>query len=265
LVTGACFSARELYSNTEEVNLTARNPLLLNGIDDVATRPDLAERSIVLHLPSIPAERRRMEAEIWRDLYECRPQILAGLFTAASEALNRRGTTKLKKPPRMADFAHFVSSGELALKIPEGGFLRAYDEAQEAMNAVGLEGYPAMELLINVLKHENFEHRFAGTASALLDCLTKSAGENYALFKHPLWPKSAQILSNQIKRAAPLLRKRGVHYNQSRTGGERTWTIWMDEEKAREMPSPASSPSLCYQTNDDNDARDDVTQGWPYK
>jgi hypothetical protein len=42
---------RQLYTDDAEVLFEAARPMLLNGIEDVIGRPDLADRTIVLTLP----------------------------------------------------------------------------------------------------------------------------------------------------------------------------------------------------------------------
>jgi hypothetical protein len=72
LSTGGGFSARELYTDAEEVLFDATRPMLLNGITDVATRPDLLDRALTVALPPIPEEKRRPEAVLWREFEKAR-------------------------------------------------------------------------------------------------------------------------------------------------------------------------------------------------
>jgi hypothetical protein len=58
LSTGGGHSARELYTDLEEISLAVKRPVILNGIEDVATRPDLAERCLQIELETIPEEKR---------------------------------------------------------------------------------------------------------------------------------------------------------------------------------------------------------------
>src|SRR5262249_61394425 len=53
LASGGSFAVRQLYTNDDEVLFQAARPLLLNGIEDVVTRPDLADRGIFLTLSPI--------------------------------------------------------------------------------------------------------------------------------------------------------------------------------------------------------------------
>src|SRR3974390_2405677 len=48
LASGGSFAVRRLYTDDEEVLFQAARPTLLNGIEDVIGRPDLADRAIFL-------------------------------------------------------------------------------------------------------------------------------------------------------------------------------------------------------------------------
>ena len=65
LATGGGFAVRQLYTDQDEVLFDAARPVILNGIEDIVTRPDLADRAVFLTLEPIPEERRRPEAELW--------------------------------------------------------------------------------------------------------------------------------------------------------------------------------------------------------
>src|SRR5262249_30177683 len=46
LATGSGFATRELYTDADEAIFAARRPVVLNGIEEVATRGDLLDRAI---------------------------------------------------------------------------------------------------------------------------------------------------------------------------------------------------------------------------
>ena len=73
--TGGAHAARTLYSDDEETLLEAMKPIILNGIDDVVTRPDLADRAIFLTLDPIPDNKRRVEAEFFAEFEARKPKI----------------------------------------------------------------------------------------------------------------------------------------------------------------------------------------------
>jgi hypothetical protein len=142
LATGGGFAVRQLYTDQDEVLFDATRPVILNGIEDIVTRPDLADRAIFLTLEPIPEEERRPEAEL-RAAFEAEcPRILGALLTAAAEGLDCLPYTHLPKLPRMADFALWATACGTAL-WPAGSFLSAYsgnrDDAIETV--IGAERF----------------------------------------------------------------------------------------------------------------------------
>jgi hypothetical protein len=100
LASGGSFAVRQLYTNDEEVLFKAARPTLLNGIEDVIGRPDLADRAIFLMLVPIREEHRRSESELWREFELARPSILGALLDAAAHGLEALGSVHLDRLPR---------------------------------------------------------------------------------------------------------------------------------------------------------------------
>jgi putative DNA primase/helicase len=126
LATGGGYSTRELYSDTDEVILDLTRPVMLNGIDHLTERPDLAERAIILYLPRIEEHARRDEAQLYRAYKRDSPQILGALFTAVSAALASLPTVALVRKPRLADFSLWATAAEEGLGFESGAFIDAY-------------------------------------------------------------------------------------------------------------------------------------------
>ena len=125
LATGAGFAVRRLYSDQDEVLFNAARPVILNGIEDIVSRPDLADRAIFIRLPPIPEERRQSERDLWATFEAARPSILGALLDAMVQGLVALPHTRLDTMPRMADFALFATACEASL-WPTGTFLRAF-------------------------------------------------------------------------------------------------------------------------------------------
>src|SRR5262245_29198543 len=125
LATGGGFAVRQLYTDQDEVLFAAVRPVILNGIEDIVTRPDLADRAVFLTLEPIPDERRLEEEELWAAFEIERPRILAVLLDAVVQGLKRLPETHLPKLPRMADFAKWATACESAV-WPRGTFWAAY-------------------------------------------------------------------------------------------------------------------------------------------
>ena len=219
LATGGGFAVRQLYSDQDEVLFDAARPVILNGIEDIVTRPDLADRAIFLTLEPIPEDRRRPEAELWAAFEAARPQLLGVLLDAAVEGLRRLPDTRLERLPRMADFALWATASETAL-WPAGTFWEAYcgnrDEAVEGV-------IDADPIAASVRAMMSTRTEWTGTASDLLGALAEMAGERAA--KSKSWPESARALGGRLRRGATFLRKIGIEISFSREGQARTRTI----------------------------------------
>ena len=219
LATGGGFAVRQLYSDQDEVLFDAARPVILNGIEDIVARPDLADRAIFLTLEPIPEERRRPETELWAAFETERPRILGALLDAVVQGLRMLTDTKLKRLPRLADFALWASACETAI-WPPGTFRLAYcgnrDEAVE--NVIDADPVAAAVRAMMEVQTE-----WTGTATDLLDALTKKAVERVA--KSKTWSASPRALSGCLRRTATFLRKVGIEIDHSKEGRVRTRVI----------------------------------------
>lgn len=214
IATGGGFGTRKLHSDTDEVLFTATRPILLNGIPDLASRPDLADRAIILHLPVIEASARQFEAEFWKSFDRAAPGILAALLDATSCALSRIGSVNLPERPRMADFAKWITAAEPALGWAEGSFLQAYARNRQHSQAAALDGNPLAEAILALLAAHG---PWQGTATDLLRALRQTAP---ALTADPdSFPRYPNKLTSALRRVQPLLRGRGVTVTQERESG----------------------------------------------
>ena len=127
VLTGGAHSARELYSDTGEVLIDVLRPVILNGIDDITTRPDLAERSILLALQPIPDKQRKEESHLWEEFEKVWPEIFGAILTGLATALKNIDKVKINKLPRMADVVKWAVAGESAFNL-ETDFLTSYPD-----------------------------------------------------------------------------------------------------------------------------------------
>ena len=241
LATGGGFASRELYSDTEEIILHAQRPVILNGIDDLATRQDLIDRAIVLTLPTIPETARRQERELWKHVDAIRPAVLGALLTASQTALANHDRVVLPSLPRMADFAVWVTAAEPALGWARGAFLRSYGCNRGEAVELGLEMSP---IAPNIRALIDRNQRWEGAAKDLLALIMseKSEVEQRAL----TMPKSPQAIRNHLKRLAPALRAIGIEviFGQRKAGtGQRLITIEKVSENTVTIVTPVTHSS----------------------
>jgi hypothetical protein len=206
--TGAGFATRQLYTDRDEVLIEVARPMLLNGIEELATRSDLVDRALVLYLPRIAGNARVTQESIQQGFEEARPRILGALLDAVSCALRRIQNVELVEPPRMADFARWVVAAEPGLDLEPGTFLAAYTENRAEANSVGLAASPFVKPLLEFIGWE--KGVWEGIASDLLKGVEDSLGVMADAYKRKRgWPNNGNGVSNLLRRVAPNLRLEG--------------------------------------------------------
>src|SRR6266576_320070 len=164
LASGGSFAVRQLYTDDEEVLFEAARPILLNGIEEVISRPDLGDRAIFLTLAPIGEAQRRLESELWREFEVAHPRMLGALLDAAVHGLRIVGRAHLDRLPRMADFALWATACETAL-WPAGTFARAYAANRRAAIESIIEADPIATCVRDILAVRG---SWAGSAGDLL-------------------------------------------------------------------------------------------------
>jgi energy-coupling factor transporter ATP-binding protein EcfA2 len=219
LSTGGGHGERELYTNREESTFEGRRPVCLNGIEDVATRPDLVDRALMLLLVAISPDSRREERDLDQEFAEEAPALFGALLDGLVSGLRNLTTVEITDPPRMVDFAVWAEACTQAY-WPGGSFLQAYRENIASAVEVVIEASAVGDAVRHFMSGRV---RWEGTASELLRLLTPLVPE--ALARERSWPKSARALSGKLRRAAPPLRKVGIDVAFVREGHDRERTI----------------------------------------
>ena len=225
LATGLGFGTRRLFTDDEEALFEARRPIILNGIDELAVRGDLRDRMIALTLPPIPDDRRRTEADFWREFERERPRLLGALLDAVVTAIRNWPETRLDRLPRMADFALWVHAAEPALGLPHGTFLKRYAGNRASAHLIILEADPVGRALLAWLNEQPAGFEWDGTATELLDVLNSRVPEEERPRRG--WPQDATRMGGKMRRLAPALRGVGFQVVDWTHPKERTrhWII----------------------------------------
>jgi hypothetical protein len=84
-----------LYTDDEEKLFESTRQVIINGIEDLASKGDLLDRGIFVYLPPMPKEKRRPERELWAKFDDAHPRILGALL-----ATEGRGINTCRGPPR---------------------------------------------------------------------------------------------------------------------------------------------------------------------
>jgi hypothetical protein len=244
LASGGSFAVRQLYTDDDEVLFQAARPLLVNGIEDVISRADLADRGIFLTLAPISAQHRRSESELWRAFEIARPRLLGALLDAAVRGLRTLPGVRLASLPRMADFALWATACGTALG-PAGTFARAYDANRRAAVEGILEVDPVAGCVSKLVAERG---SWAGTAADLLRAATALAGDDGAT-RGAAWPKNPAALAGRLRRAQTFLRVLGIEIAFNREGRAGTRTIRISagiENRAKSVSAVSSVITGCH-------------------
>ena len=209
--TGASYLKRKNYTDTDETILKAKNPILINGIGDIATREDFLSRCVILDLPVL--ETRLDETSFWNDFYKVLPGIFGALLDTVSASLRNFESVKLENTDlRMLDFARLGTSIEKYLGLTDGEFIEIYRENYKNIRRLILDNNIVVSLL---LKFMNDKPEWTGTATELYDHLDRMT--NYSNQKR--FPKSAIGLGNALERLGKNLLAEGIDIDKDREGG----------------------------------------------
>jgi hypothetical protein len=279
LSSGGGFSVRSLYTDGDETLFNEARPIILNGIKDIITRPDLADRSMFIVLEKIEKRARKAEKKLLAEFEKARPAVLGSLYDAVSCGLRELATTELTELPRMADFALWAVACETAF-WEAGTFWEAYSvNMLDAVNTV-LDADPVAMAIrglmatidptyINVGGRLERARVWEGTATGLLDRLNSILSREQQMAKE--WPKAANALSGKLRECAPGLREVGVIVTFDKEGHTKQRMINLcffepppqDKGKTSSSSSAAETPSKSNGLDADDGADDGAMQEEP--
>lgn len=233
LATGAGNSARKLYTDAEVSLIQFCRPCVLNGIVDLATRPDLLERSILLDLPKI--EQRKDEEEFWAGFGAAAPRILGALLDGVVAALANFDITRPADLPRMADFARWAVAAAPAFGWTGDRFLAAYRDNMVKGTALGLDQQSVVPTIREFAEQQS---PWQGSMTELLKRLNRLASGTDARDTRE-WPETAAKLGTILARYTPALEVVGVIVERGRDpGGNRE--RWVSIRLASDPPAGAT-------------------------
>lgn len=205
MATGGGASKRKLFSDDGEKLFNVMKPVVLNGIEDVLTRPDILDRAVMLTLPTIPESNRKEEAALDADFALVRPLIIGALYDAVSMAVIRLESVVLKRRPRMLDFARWCTAAEPALGWSDGTFVDIYMDNREEAVETAIDSSAVGSAVLSLMdEHELWESKpsvLLARLSALVDGQVR---------RSPDWPRTPRKLTGVLKRLSAALRVLGV-------------------------------------------------------
>jgi len=215
LSTGAASGERMLYSNDEEFIFSAMRCVIFNGIGEVATRGDLLDRLIMIHM--VRPETYRSEEELWQTFLRLRPAILGGLLNVVSSAMRELGSITAVPNVRLADFARFVEAASPALGWSPGQFTEDMRAMREEAIDNEIEASPIAIALLDECQ-STLQLPYGSTVTELFNDLTAK----FIRQRLPEgWPGNARAMSEELRRLTPALRARNLDVRIGKSNGRR--------------------------------------------
>ncbi len=221
IATGGGYTKRANYTDGEETVINVQRPILINGVGDIISRPDLMDRAIPIGTPYIAESKRRDETEFWEGFEQDKSQILGAFLHALSVGLANVSSTVLTNRPRMADFARLATAAEPAYSDGVNNFGKQYAANREDAADTIISNSPLGEVLLRVL----------GTSTSIKlepeELFTRLNAEATEYDKKADgWPKHSNKLRGALQEIAVALDKLGIQTKRYKSNGIRWIEIW---------------------------------------
>ena len=253
IATGSGVSQRALYTNVDEVAVTYRRPVLRRVSPARLPRPTSWIGALVVTLPTITEAVRQKEEDIERKLNALGGEMAGAVLGAVSAALRNASTTKEARWARMVDATTFALAAADALGADRDELERALRENVAARDQIVIEENALTEAVVKLMAKSP---SWSGTSSELLAALI-AEGASPALL-----PKAPNAVSHEMNRAAPVLRRLGIHYHadpNTRTRIkhlERVTTSQPENIATTATTAPADNAASSSDHSDDSDDPD---------
>ena len=238
--TGDSFSKRQLFTDSDDVVYRIQKTIALNGINQVITKPDLLDRSILITMKRIAPDLRRAEADYWSSFDEAKPRILGAIFDAIVKALQIYSSIELERAPRMADFSRWGCALAEATGFGQEAFINAYRDNIDRQNEEAIEASPVAKAVIAFM--EDYEE-WKGTAEELLKALNVRFGLS-SITSSPLWPKAPEWMTRRLKEVETNLNAVGLRIDSERSQNGRLILLSHDSVNAQSVIDSKSASTV---------------------
>jgi hypothetical protein len=223
LATGGGMGGRRLYTNDGDASFNASRPIIMTGINALATRGDLADRALPFHLAEVVD--RKTDAEIREGFAHAHPRVLAGLLDIMVAGLCRLEEVQRQRWPlgRMADFTLWGYAVAPAIGWAEDDFRLAYRATRREAQQTVIENDPIAAGILNLVHGAERQGKpWSGFLTSLWRTLTEEAGD---AARAPGFPRSPEALGWALSRVIPVLGDRGIRVTRTRRSAGKWITI----------------------------------------
>jgi hypothetical protein len=228
-ITGEGYSKRSLYTDEDTTFFQYDGIFGIASINQIADKPDLLDRALIVNMKPIPRENRLLESKLLNKFENELPSIYSGFYTKLTLTLKIAKDLQVENYPRMADFAFFGTAAAIALGKTREDFQRAYDQNIYKQNEAAIDASYVAQAVISFTEKQN--GAWVGTASELLDNLNEMRDKILKNQKASNWPQDPGWLSRRLRDVIPNLLELGITVEFTKSAFGRVITIYKDEKR----------------------------------
>lgn len=227
-VSGDGWLKRTLHSDEDTTVFHFRRLIGFSGINLVAGKADILDRSMIYSLERIADDERMEERLFWPELEKCQPEIFGSLLDMLAKAMDIMPTLQLPKLPRMADYAKWAAAAAVALGYTPEQYLQAYAQNTSRQNEAAIEASPVAQAVLYFMSTRT---EWEGTPASLLEALECAAIQLKINTKIKSWPTGPSWLTRRLNEVHPNLTSLGITILHSAKKQERRIEIKSDHAK----------------------------------
>jgi hypothetical protein len=209
-VTGSGFQKRLHYTNDDDMIYNMKRAVGYNGINVTATRADLLDRILSLHLKPIDRRQRRKSSVLYKEFNNILPCLLGYIFDVIVKVLNRIGEVKLEELPRMADFAEMGELISRCVGYPNGKFTDAYNRNIGFTNEEAIDANPIATAIRILMTTQAVWSGKSEDLRLKLNDMVYHKRELSGMIYSKGWPKTPHALSDRVNEVTPNLKEIGI-------------------------------------------------------
>lgn len=210
-ITGGSLAQRQHYSNTGQVTVPFKVPIIYSAIDLPTQEPDFLDRCIIIEVGHIAPE-RRLDEEVLAEKFERDlPGILGGLLNVLVKTIAIKPNIKSNHLPRLTGFATWGAAAAVALGYSQQDFLDALFENIQSNKLKNVsEAEPVILAIMELLSRQG---SFDDITSVLVAAIRPYCP--YPSGFGPGWPKEQVSLGKKLKKIEGTLEEQGIKIETS--------------------------------------------------
>lgn len=220
--TGASEAKRQLYTDGDLHVTRLHGAVVLNGINDLITQSDLAQRCLTFNLNRIPDVDIKSEAQMLRIFDQAHAEIFAYLLNLMTEIYYQLPEVLVIRQERQIDFCKWLAALECVRRLPVGELQNAYSDNLKETQLDTLQGSTLASAVLSFAENIGNEGFWKGSPQQLLDKLEDACGFDTRYTRD--FPSNPIAMSKRLKGLKASLLTQGIEVQFGR-GKERHITI----------------------------------------